>query len=58
MKRTISISAGLLLFLLFFNGITRHDVSQETYINLAKQKQFDCVVQVFRDTVAIGSGVL
>lgn len=48
----------MLLFFLFFNGITRHDVDEEKYLDLAKQKQFDCVVQVFRDTASIGSGVL
>lgn len=50
--------AGLFLFLLFFNGIIRHDVDEEQYLALGKQKQFDCVVEIYRNGDAKGSGVL
>ena len=49
---------GALAFLTFFSGIIRDDVKEEKYIKLAQQKQFDCVGQVFKDTVPAGSCVL
>lgn len=41
-------------FLTFFSGITRHDVKEEKYLKLGRQKQFDCVGQVYSDSAVIG----
>lgn len=46
------------VFYFSFAGIIRHDIPVERYLNLAKQKQFDCVGQIFKDTVPGGSCVL
>lgn len=54
--KALSISA--LVFLTFFAGIIRHDVDEEKYLALAAEKQFDCVGQVFKDTLTSGSCVL
>ena len=56
-KATILIFSAL-AFLTFFSGIIRDDVKEEKYLKLARQKQFDCVGQVFKDTVPAGSCVL
>lgn len=45
-------------FLIFFSGITRHDVDEKKYLELAARKQFDCVGRIYNDTTAIGSCVL
>lgn len=58
MKRLTILAASALAFLIFFSGIIRDDVKEEKYLKLARQKQFDCVGQVFRDTAAAGSCVL
>lgn len=39
-------------------GVTRHDVDQQRYADLAAQPQFDCVGMVVDDTSLIGSGTL
>jgi secreted trypsin-like serine protease len=39
-------------------GIYRHDVDKHNYLELAKQSEFDCVGQVFIDSVPMGSAVL
>lgn len=57
-QKPFAIAGAIGMFLLFFNGITRHDVSEDNYLAFAKEKQFDCIVPVFRDTASIGSGVL
>jgi Trypsin len=49
---------SLLIFLTCFAGVTRHDVNIKKHIDLAKQKQFDCVGHVLRDTTDNGSCVL
>jgi hypothetical protein len=49
---------GLGVFCLFFAGIIRHDIPTERYLELAKQKKFDCVGKLFKDTVFEGSCVL
>jgi hypothetical protein len=41
----------IILFFIFFSGIYRHDVPVAKYIELANQPQFDCVGQVWNDTV-------
>jgi secreted trypsin-like serine protease len=46
------------MFGIFFSGIIRHDVDEKKYLALAKQKQFDCVGQIFSDTTQKGSCVL
>jgi secreted trypsin-like serine protease len=45
-------------FLTFFSGIIRHDVDEKEYLALAAEKQFDCVGQIFEDTLTSGSCVL
>ncbi|MDP2209281.1 MAG: trypsin-like serine protease [Bacteroidota bacterium] len=47
-----------LLFFLFFSGIYRHDVDVNEYLSLAKEPQFDCVGQIYKDTIPEGSCVL
>jgi hypothetical protein len=47
-----------LLTILLTAGIIRHDVSEEDYLSLAAEKQFDVVGQVFIDEEATGSCVL
>ncbi|MEI6090807.1 MAG: trypsin-like serine protease [bacterium] len=39
-------------------GIRRHDVKEEQYLDLAKQKQFDCVGHIFQDTIPGATCVL
>lgn len=39
-------------------GVMRHDVKEESYINLAHQKQFDCIGHVYKDTAGSGSCIL
>ena len=57
-KKTTILTFSAFAFLLFFSGIIRDDVKEEKYLKLAQQKQFDCVGQVFKDTVPAGSCVL
>ncbi len=47
---TISLAIIGMLYLLFFSGVSRHDVKEEKYRELANKKQFDCVGQVFQST--------
>ena len=58
MKKITILTFSVLAFLTFFSGIIRDDVKEEKYLKLAQQKQFDCVGQVFKDTVPAGSCVL
>ena len=58
MKKITILTLSALAFLTFFSGIIRDDVKEEKYLKLAQQKQFDCVGQVFKDTVPAGSCVL
>lgn len=46
------------VFCLLFAGITRHDIPINRYLELAKQRQFDCVGKLFKDTVQGASCVL
>lgn len=46
------------LLVTFSSGFSRHDVEEKVYLNLAAEKQFDCVGQVFKDNLAKGSCVL
>jgi hypothetical protein len=46
------------LFMILSSGIIRDDVSETKYLELANQKQFDCVGQIFHDSLAAGSTVL
>jgi len=50
----------LIIFILFFSGIIRHDVSVEEYKSLANQSRFDCVSYITNnnDKDTIGSCVL
>jgi hypothetical protein len=60
MKNSLKNSGFVLFcFLIFFNGVRRHDVEESEYLKLAAQKQFDCVGKVMNDKgVLIGSCVL
>lgn len=53
-----AVLGGAFLFLLFFNGIIRHDVDAEEYYKLAAQKQFDCVADIQTAEGSAASGVL
>jgi hypothetical protein len=57
---SIILISGSLIILLLTSGIIRHDVSESKYQELANQKQFDCVGQVFigQDSIVLGSCVL
>jgi secreted trypsin-like serine protease len=57
---SIILILGSLLVILCTSGIIRHDISESKYLELANQKQFDCVGQVFigSDTIVGGSCVL
>jgi hypothetical protein len=57
-SNSITLVLCLLSLLLFSSGIIRHDVSEDKYKNLAKEKQFDCVGQIYQDTTVKGSCVL
>jgi secreted trypsin-like serine protease len=57
-KFLITPAVGAISFLIFFSGIIRHDVDEKEYLELAAQKQFDCVGLVYKDTTASGSCVL
>ncbi|MCK9290784.1 MAG: hypothetical protein WCR58_09245 [Bacteroidales bacterium] len=57
-KQSIFFILGAIIFLTFFSGIIRHDVDEKAYLELAAEKQFDCVGRVFKDTTASGSCVL
>lgn len=54
-KLTIACTA---CFLFFFAGVVREDVGLEKYAALARQKQFNCVGQVFNAAGSQGSAVL
>jgi Trypsin len=58
MKKLTTLTLSALALLIFFSGIRRDDVKEEKYLTLAQQKQFDCVGQIFKDTVPRGSCVL
>jgi hypothetical protein len=49
------ITFSALIFLTCYAGVTRHDVDIQKHIELAKQKQFNCVGLVLRDTSSSGS---
>jgi secreted trypsin-like serine protease len=49
---------SVIIFLTFFSGIIRHDVNEKAYLQLALQKQFDCVGLVYKNRTALGSCVL
>jgi len=57
---SINLILGSLIILLLTSGIIRHDISESKYQELANQKQFNCVGQVFigRDSIVRGSCVL
>ena len=57
-RKTIILTSCILTQLIFFSGIIRHDVKEEKYLKLAQQKQFDCVGQIYKDTMKSGSCVL
>lgn len=57
-KKVLLSASSVILFLTFFSGIIRHDVDEKDYLELASEKQFDCVGQVYKDTSASGSCVL
>ena len=57
-KKSIISAFSFLSFIIFFSGITRHDVNEDKYLKLAQEKQFDCVGQIYTDTTARGSCVL
>ena len=57
-KRLVFPFFGIVIFTTFFSGIIRHDVDEKAYLELAKKPQFDCVGQVFVDTIGSGSCVL
>jgi len=50
------LAVSTLLFLI--SGIIRHDVDEQEYLNLAQQKQFECVGQLFQDTTPTCTCVL
>lgn len=56
--KTILSAFSIVVFLTFFSGITRHDVNEDEYLKLAQETQFDCVGQIFKDTIVSGSCVL
>ncbi len=56
-KQSIFFILGAIIFLTFFSGIIRHDVDEKAYLELAAEKQFDCVGRVFKDTTASGSWI-
>ena len=49
-NRTIILTLSILSFLTYFSGIIRHDIPENKYLRLAKQKQFDCVGEIFTGT--------
>ena len=49
-SRTIILTLSILSFITYFSGIIRHDIPENKYLRLAKQKQFDCVGQIFTGT--------
>jgi len=57
-KKVLFPLLSVTLFLTFFAGIIRHDVDEKEYLNLASEKQFDCVGRIYKDTSASGSCVL
>jgi secreted trypsin-like serine protease len=57
-SRTINIALLSLVFIVSFSGIIRHDVDEKKYVKLARAKQFNCVGQIFIDSIAGGSCVL
>ncbi|KQC01056.1 trypsin-like serine protease [Pedobacter sp. Hv1] len=58
MKKIGLLIGTTVAFVLLFAGIMRDDVSEEKYLKLGAQKQFDCVGQLFRNGKAVGSAVL
>lgn len=57
-KKVLFPLLSVTLFLTFFAGIIRDDVNEKEYLNLASEKQFDCIGRVYKDTSASGSCVL
>jgi secreted trypsin-like serine protease len=57
-KKVILSTLILSSFFTFFSGIIRHDVDEEKYTQLASQKQFDGVGQLFKEKTFNGSCVL
>lgn len=58
MKRFIGKILFLTILITFFSGVIRHDVNLEEHLELAQEKQFDCVGRIYKDTLASGSCVL
>jgi secreted trypsin-like serine protease len=58
MKKIGLLIGATVTFMLLFAGIMRDDVSEEKYLKLGAQKQFDCVGQLFKNGKTAGSAVL
>ena len=46
MKKKIILISIILIGFISYSGVIRHDVSEEKYVKLANQPQFDCVGQI------------
>jgi hypothetical protein len=53
-NNTTLLTFSVFAFMIFFSGIRRHDVEEKKYLELGRQKQFDCVGQVFLDSSFTG----
>lgn len=49
-KNVLNTPFYLLILITFCSGVIRHDVDETKYLELASQKQFDCVGKVVNDT--------
>lgn len=58
MKTNYFLIAVIFLALINLSGIYRHDVDEKEYRALAAKPEYSCVVQLFSDSVPIGSGVI
>lgn len=58
LKSLISIIIFFVFLFIFISGIGRHDVHEQAYLDLAKESQFDCVGQVYRNGKPVASCVL
>ncbi|MBS1560245.1 MAG: trypsin-like serine protease [Bacteroidetes bacterium] len=56
--KTVVTVFGIVAFLTLCSGVVRHDVKESKYLTLARQKQFECVGQIRKDTSVSGSCVL
>lgn len=57
-KKILTALSLMIAAITVYGGIFRHDVPEKEYRALAQQKQFDCVGEVFLDTLAKGACVL